>query len=87
MSTPAYPVSTIAKLFNLTERRVQQLASDGVIPKADRGKYDLVACVRGYIGFLQDRAFGKEVIHADAHQERARLLRAQAITRSPFSAF
>lgn len=78
MSTPAYPVSTIAKLFNLTERRVQQLASDGVIPKADRGKYDLVACVRGYIGFLQDRAFGKEVIHADAHKERARLLKAQA---------
>lgn len=78
MSTPTYPVSTIAKLFNLTERRVQQLASDGVIPKAERGKYDLVACVRGYIAFLQDRAFGKEVIHVDAHQERARLLKAQA---------
>lgn len=78
MSTPTYPVSTIAKLFNLTERRVQQLASDGVIPKAERGKYDLVASVRGYIAFLQDRAFGKEVVHVDAHQERARLLKAQA---------
>ena len=45
MSTPTYPVSTIAKLFNLTERRVQQLASEGVIPKPERGKYDLVASV------------------------------------------
>ena len=78
MSTPTYPVSTIAKLFNLTERRVQQLASEGVIPKPERGKYDLVASVRGYIAYLQDRAFGKEVVHVDAHQERARLLKAQA---------
>ena len=78
MSTPTYPVSTIAKLFNLTERRVQQLASEGVIPKPERGKYDLVASVRGYIAYLQDRAFGKEITHVDAHQERARLLKAQA---------
>ena len=78
MSTPTYPVSTIAKLFNLTERRVQQLASEGVIPKPERGKYDLVASVRGYIAYLQERAFGKEIIHVDAHQERARLLKAQA---------
>jgi phage terminase Nu1 subunit (DNA packaging protein) len=78
MSTPAYPVSTIAKLFNLTERRVQQLASDGVIPKSTRGKYDLVASVRGYISFLQDRAFGKDIAPVDAHNERTRLLKAQA---------
>lgn len=78
MTKPTYPVSTIANLFNLTERRVQQLASQNVIPKAERGKYDLVACVRGYISYLQDRAFGKDVQPVDAHQERARLIKAQA---------
>ena len=78
MSTTAYPVGTIAKLFNLTERRVQQLAKDTIIPKPEKGKYDLVGCVRGYIKYLQERAVGKEVIPVDAHLERTRLLKAQA---------
>lgn len=78
MTTPSYPVSTIAKLFNLTERRVQQLAKEGVIPKPEKGKYDLVGCVRGYIAYLQERAFGKTMAVGDTHQERARLLKLQA---------
>ncbi len=78
MSSPTYPVSTIAKLFNLTERRVQQLAKEGVIPKPEKGKYDLVSCVRGYIAYLQERAFGKTMAVGDTHQERARLLKLQA---------
>lgn len=73
-----YKVAVIARFLNLTERRIQQLARDGIIPKPEKGKYDLVGCVQGYTGYLQARAFGKEVIHADAHQERARLLKAQA---------
>jgi len=75
---PLYPCKTIARLFNLTERRIQQLASEGIIPKSERGKYDLVECVRGYIKFLQDRAFGKELSALDSHTERTRLLKAQA---------
>jgi phage terminase Nu1 subunit (DNA packaging protein) len=78
MSEPTYKVGVIARLFGVSERRVQQLAKDGIIPKAEKGKYDLVGCVRGYIGFLQERAFGKELVTIDAHQERARLLKAQA---------
>ena len=78
MSEPSYKVGVIARLFGVSERRVQQLAKDGIIPKADKGKYELVGCVRGYIGFLQERAFGKELVTIDAHQERARLLKAQA---------
>ena len=53
--TPTYPASTIAKLLLLTDRRVQQLAKDGIIPKAERGRYELAPCVQGYIRFLQDR--------------------------------
>jgi len=73
-----YPVTTIAKLFGISERRVQQLAQDKVIPKAVRGQYELVGSVRGFIHYLQQRAFGKGVAPQDTHLERARLLKAQA---------
>ena len=42
-----HKVAVIARFLNLTERRVQQLARDGIIPKAEKGKYDLVRCVAG----------------------------------------
>lgn len=79
MATGAsYSASTLAKLFNLTERRVQQLAKEGVIPRAERGKYDLVGAVRGYVKYLQERAEGRGVAPQDLHTERARLVKAQA---------
>jgi phage terminase Nu1 subunit (DNA packaging protein) len=53
--SPTVDVGTLAKLFNLTAVRVQQLAKDGVIAKAERGKYELWASIRGYIKFLQER--------------------------------
>jgi phage terminase Nu1 subunit (DNA packaging protein) len=74
----AYPVSTIAKLFGISERRIQQLAQDGIIPKPEKNQYELVGCVRAYINYLQQRAFGKGVAPQDTHLERARLLKAQA---------
>lgn len=36
MATNAQPLAVIAKLLDLTERRVQQLSRAGVIPKAER---------------------------------------------------
>jgi len=79
---PLYPASTIAKLFNLTERRVQQLAKEGIIPKAERNKYDLVGSVRGYVKYLQDRALGRDdgayAEESDIKLERKRLIKAQA---------
>ncbi len=50
-----YPVNVIAKLFNRTARRVQQLARDGIIPKPENGKYHLPSCVQGYIKHLQSQ--------------------------------
>ena len=72
-----YPVSTIAKLLNLTERRVQQLSKDGVIPRSIKGKYDLVAAVQGYAKYLQDIVTGRNLT-IDTDQEKAKLLKAQA---------
>lgn len=74
----SYPVSTIAKLFGISERRVQQLAQEGMIPKPEKNQYELVGCVRSYINYLQQRAFGKGIGPQDTHLERARLLKAQA---------
>ncbi|MDE3037360.1 MAG: protoporphyrinogen oxidase [Pseudomonadota bacterium] len=79
MANPSVPVATLAKLFNLTERRVQHLSRDNVIPKAEKGRYDLIACVQGYIKYLQDRATGRgDIEPQDTYAERARLLKAQA---------
>lgn len=78
-SKPTYPVGTIAKLLLVSERRVQQLTKEGVIPKADRGRYELAPAVQGYIRYLQDRNLkvdGKDII--DFNAERARKLRAEA---------
>ncbi|MFA6148654.1 MAG: terminase small subunit, Nu1 [bacterium] len=79
MAKTTYPISVIARLLDLTERRVQQLTKEGMIPKSERGRYDLVMAVRGYIHFLRDRALGKDGdALPDIALERGRLLKAQA---------
>jgi hypothetical protein len=61
------PVSLpiLARLLNLTERRITQLAKEGVIPRSGRGKYPLANSVRGYITFLQQTASGSENVDPD----------------------
>jgi phage terminase Nu1 subunit (DNA packaging protein) len=49
-----------------------------VIPRAERGKYDLIRSVRGYVKYLQERAEGRGVEPTGLHEERMRLLTAQA---------
>jgi len=59
---------------------VQQLVKEGVMPAPIKQKYDLVACVNGYIKYLQDKAAGQKTgdNNLDIHKERIRLVRAQA---------
>lgn len=59
-AAPTYPVDTIAKLLLLTPRRVQQLSAEGIIPRAERGRYELAPAVQGYIRFLQERHLGAD---------------------------
>jgi phage terminase Nu1 subunit (DNA packaging protein) len=74
-----YPVNVIAKLLDLTPRRVQHLANEGVIPRAEKGRYELVPAVQGYIRYLRERTIGKDgVVIPDIASERARLTREQA---------
>lgn len=47
------PIDTICKLLDLTQQRVNQLAREGIIPKLERGRYELVPVVRAYIQYLR----------------------------------
>lgn len=63
------PVSgaVLAKLLDLTERRIQQLAKQGIISKTDRGKYDLLTCVREYVRYLH----GNQSVEVDDPEKLA----------------
>lgn len=71
-------LEVIAQFLNITPRRVQQLASEGVIPKGKHGQYHFVGAVRGYIKYLQQRAEGRSTADAPAIEQRERLSRLQA---------
>jgi phage terminase Nu1 subunit (DNA packaging protein) len=78
MSTATQPIGVIARLLDLSERRVQQLSREGVIPKAERGQYDLIGSVRGYVRYLRDQAAKAQAGAPDYAAERARFIRARA---------
>lgn len=72
----SYPLGTIAKLLDLSNRRVQQLSKEGIIPKTERGRYELVPAVRGYIRYLKERSINPGVVSFD--EVRARKTAAEA---------
>jgi len=57
---------------------VQQLTKEGVIPKAERGRYELAPAVQGYVRYLQERSLRTDTSTIDYHAEKARLTKAQA---------
>ena len=57
-SSGLYSKKVIAELFNLTERRVEQLAQKKIIPKVGRGMFDLGPTVQAYIRYLQGLSNG-----------------------------
>ena len=78
MSAQTYPLDTISKLLDLTPQRVNQLVNQGVIPRAERGRYELVPVVRAYIHFLRDRRIQGDVHGDDYTTYRTRLTKARA---------
>lgn len=66
------PVGVIAAVLDLTERRVQQLVLDGVLPKPAHGYYSVLDCMQSYVRHLRAKIDG-----SNAPAERARLLSAQ----------
>lgn len=45
--------SVLADIFQLTDRRVRQLAEEGILSKVSRGRYSLVESVRNYVIHLK----------------------------------
>lgn len=50
----------LAKAFGLTDRRVRQLAKEGVLEKAGHGRYNFIKCVQNYIVYLRANTELKE---------------------------
>ena len=71
---------TIARLFNISERRVEQLAHKKIIPKVGRGVFDLGPTVNAYIRYLQGLCAG--AVHSGEPSELdKRLLEAKVLER------
>jgi phage terminase Nu1 subunit (DNA packaging protein) len=73
-----FPLETVSKLLDLTPRRVNQLVAEGVIPKAERGRYELVPVVRSYVRYLRDKAVKGDVHGDDYSTHRVRLMKVRA---------
>jgi phage terminase Nu1 subunit (DNA packaging protein) len=73
-----FPLDTICKLLDLTPQRVGQLVNMGVIPKKERGRYELVPVVRGYIHYLRERSVNSDVGADGYATQRTRLTKAKA---------
>lgn len=68
-------VVVIAKMLNLTERRIQQLTKQGIFDKSGRGKYNLLHVASKYIRYLQEKDSEER---SDLQTEKTRLTRHQA---------
>jgi len=71
-------LDTICRLLDLTPQRINQLAKEGVIPKLERGKYELVPVVRAYIQFLRMGNLKRDLPEDDYTTHRTQLPRAKA---------
>lgn len=67
---------TIAALFGVTTRRVQQLTQEGIISATKQGnanRYDLLATIQKYIRYLTEKANGREPSKKDVEIEGRKL--------------
>ena len=73
-----YDVKAIARILNLTERRVRQLKDENIIQeyKGSLGLYDLIPTIHAYLNYLRNRNpdSGENI---DYNTERAKLVRAK----------
>ena len=53
-------LQTLSVLLDITERRVQQLADEGIVVRKRQGHYDLVASIQGYVRYLRAQAQKKK---------------------------
>lgn len=73
-------VENIAKLFQVTVRRIQQLTQEGILTTIEikQGKrilrrYELVPTIQAYIKYLSDKAYGREQKESVSNKEEEKL--------------
>lgn len=68
---------TIAQLFGLSGRRIEQLVADGVIDRVriDGGgvRFELAPTIQKYVKYLSDKAYGKERSETEAMLKEQKL--------------
>mgnify|MGYP007069928262 CR=1 FL=1 len=75
-----YPKETIANLLNISERRIEQLVKQKIIPKAGRGVFDLGPTVQAYVRYLQGLSSGAIKTSEPSELDR-RLMEAKVLER------
>ncbi|MFP7671743.1 hypothetical protein ACG74X_00145 [Marivita sp. S0852] len=79
--------SEMAQLLGITANRVRTLARDGMLHRPVRGRYDVRASLKTYIGDLRDKASrlgyagGKQSSNSQLSAEKLRLTKAQVDER------
>lgn len=69
-------VETIAQIFGISVRRVQQLVQDGVISMVRVGKskrFDVIPTIQQYIKYLSDKAYGRSKSETEAQLKEQKL--------------
>lgn len=67
---------TIAQLFGLSGRRIEQLVADGVIDRVrtkNGVRFELASTIQKYVKYLSDKAYGKERSEAEAKLKEQKL--------------
>lgn len=78
MASELVSLEMICKVIDLTPQRVLQLVKEGVIPKHERGRYELVPVVNAYVQFLRKKKIVGNVHGDDYSTHRTRLTKARA---------
>jgi phage terminase Nu1 subunit (DNA packaging protein) len=60
----------MAKMIDVSPRRLRQLVQEGIVPKAERGRYNPFAVNLAYIRYLRDRATQPDMSNTDFAFER-----------------
>lgn len=66
MSDLTWPSDRMAKILDMTPRRMNQLVSEGVLFREERGRYSPLKNVVAYIRYLRDR---RDLVGANASSE------------------
>lgn len=65
--------ATLARLLQVTERRVFQHVEDGLFPKATNSRYPLVQCLQARMRYLETLASGRAETDLDVERKRAQI--------------